>query len=75
LLDEAIVDRFMAYEFAAPALEVLEEVARAKAHLQRLTDLELAPVLRLIRTEGRVRSIREVERLVMRAYVDKVLAG
>jgi AAA+ superfamily predicted ATPase len=75
LLDEAIVDRFMAYEFGTPAVEVLEEVARAKAQVQRLTDHELAPVLRLIRTPGRVRSIREVERLVMRAFVDKVLGG
>ncbi len=74
LVDEAIVDRFMAYEFGRPPAEVLEGVARAKAQQQRLTDQELAPVLRAIETAGRVQSIREVERLVMRAYIDKVLA-
>ncbi|MBI2756850.1 MAG: AAA family ATPase [Chloroflexi bacterium] len=75
LLDAAIVDRFMSYEFGAPAEQVLVEVARSKAQLQGLTEEEVEPVLQLIRTEGRVRSIREVERLVTRAYVDKVLAG
>jgi AAA+ superfamily predicted ATPase len=75
LLDEAIVDRFMAYEFGAPAIAVLVEVAHAKAEQQRLDDSAMAPVLEVIRTPGRVRSIREVERLVMRAYVDKLIAG
>jgi SpoVK/Ycf46/Vps4 family AAA+-type ATPase len=74
LLDEAIVDRFMVYEFGAPPVDVLEEVARDKARQQHLSDAELAPVLREVRTEGRVRSIREVERLVMRAFVNKVVA-
>ncbi len=73
LLDEAIVDRFMPYEFGVPATDVLEEVAYAKARLQALTDDELAPTLKLIRG-GTVKSIREVERLVMRAFVDKVIS-
>jgi SpoVK/Ycf46/Vps4 family AAA+-type ATPase len=73
LVDEAIVDRFMVYEFAPPAVEVLQEVARAKARQQRMTDDDLAPVLHTI-SDTRVQTIREVERLVMRAYVDKVLA-
>jgi AAA+ superfamily predicted ATPase len=75
LLDAAIVDRFLAYDFATPAVEVLEEVARDKARLQHLTESELEPVLRLIRQPGHVKSIREVERLVTRAFVDKVLAS
>src|SRR5919198_5058576 len=74
LLDEAIVDRFMTYEFGTPAVEVLDEIAREKARLQRLTEAELEPVLQLIHLPGRVKSIREVERLVTRAFVDKVLA-
>jgi AAA+ superfamily predicted ATPase len=74
LLDEAIVDRFMPYEFGVPATDVLEEVAYAKARLQALTDDELAPTLKLIRG-GTVKSIREVERLVMRAFVDKVISS
>ncbi|HYY89618.1 MAG TPA: ATP-binding protein [Chloroflexota bacterium] len=75
LLDEAIVDRFLAYEFGTPSVEVLEEVAREKARLQHLTETDLGPVLHLIRQDGHVTSIREVERLVTRAFVDKVLAG
>jgi len=74
LLDEAIVDRFLPYEFGVPAPEVLEEVAQAKARLQALTQDELQPTLERIRA-GEVKSIREVERLVTRAFVDKVLAS
>jgi SpoVK/Ycf46/Vps4 family AAA+-type ATPase len=67
LVDEAIVDRFLRYEFTAPPVSVLEEVTREKARLQRLTDEDS------IRAPGAVKSIREVERMVMRAYVDKLL--
>jgi AAA+ superfamily predicted ATPase len=74
LLDEAIIDRFVPYEFGVPAVDVLEEVAFAKARLQALTDDELKPTLERIRG-GEVKSIREVERLVTRAFVDKVLAS
>ncbi len=72
LVDEAIVDRFMVYEFGTPAVEVLLEVAHAKGRQQRLTDDDLASVLRTI-SDTRVQTIREVERLVMRAYVDTVV--
>ena len=73
LLDEAIVDRFMPYEFGVPAPDVLEEVACNKARLQALTDAGLKPTLRLVRS-GAVKSIREVERLVVRAFVNKVVS-
>jgi AAA+ superfamily predicted ATPase len=73
LVDEAIVDRFLSYEFAAPPVSVLEEVAREKAKLQRLTDEDLKPVLHAIRAPAAIKSIREIERMVMRAYVDKLL--
>jgi SpoVK/Ycf46/Vps4 family AAA+-type ATPase len=73
LVDQAIIDRFMAYEFGVPSVEVLQEVARAKGRQQRLTDDDLAPLLRTIGST-RIETIREVERLVMRAYIDKVLA-
>jgi AAA+ superfamily predicted ATPase len=74
LLDEAIVDRFMPYAFGPPAKDVLEEVARAKAQLQALTEDDLRPTLELIH-QGQVKSIREVERLVMRTFVDKVISA
>ena len=73
LLDEAIIDRFLRYEFGAPQPEVLEEVAREKARLQHLSDGDLKPVLEELRKAGQVKSIREVERLIMRAYVAKAL--
>lgn len=74
LLDEAIVDRFMPYEFGAPATDVLNEVAQAKAQLQGLSAEELEPTLKLVRS-GSVKSIRELERLITKAYVDKVVSS
>ena len=74
LLDEAIVDRFMPYEFGQPAASVLEEVAHAKGRLQGLTDQELKPTLDRIGS-GSIKSIRELERLVTRAFVEKVIAS
>lgn len=73
LVDEAIVDRFLCYEFAAPPVSVLEEIARDKGAQQRLDTSELQPILNVIQTAGAVTSIREVERMVMRAYVNKLL--
>lgn len=74
LLDEAIVDRFMPYEFGVPEPAVLEQVAREKARLQQLTEADLKPILKRVRA-GDVRSIRDVERMVMRAFVDKVVSS
>jgi DNA polymerase III delta prime subunit len=73
LVDEAIVDRFLSYEFAAPPVSVLEQIARDKGARQRLDESELQPILNVIRTPDAVKSIREVERMVMRAYVDKLV--
>jgi AAA+ superfamily predicted ATPase len=73
LLDEAIVDRFLSYEFESPPVSVLEEIARNKGALQGLQESELQPILDSIHTAGAVKSIREIERMVMRAYVDKLL--
>jgi SpoVK/Ycf46/Vps4 family AAA+-type ATPase len=73
LVDEAIVDRFLSYQFATPPIAILEEVARAKGTVQRLTESEIKPILDVIHTPGAVKSIREVERIVMRTYVNKLL--
>jgi AAA+ superfamily predicted ATPase len=70
LLDDAVIDRLLPFEFAPPTTEALAEVARDKARLQGLGEAELAPLLERI---GSMKSVREVERLVTRAYVDKVL--
>jgi AAA+ superfamily predicted ATPase len=73
LVDEAIVDRFLSYEFAAPPVSVLEQIVRDKGALQRLSEDDLQPVLNAIHAPEGVKSIREVERMVMRAYVGKLL--
>jgi SpoVK/Ycf46/Vps4 family AAA+-type ATPase len=73
LVDEAIVDRFLSYEFAAPPVSVLEQIARDKGAQQRLDESDLQPILNVIQTAGAVKSIREIERMVMRAYVNKLL--
>ena len=73
LVDEAIVDRFLSYEFVPPPVSVLEEVTHEKAKWQRLTEEDLQPVLNAIRAPQAVKSIREIERMVMRAYVAKLL--
>jgi SpoVK/Ycf46/Vps4 family AAA+-type ATPase len=53
LVDEAIVDRFLSYEFAVPPVSVLEQVARDKGRLQRLDEGDIQPVLNAIRAPGR----------------------
>src|SRR5262245_3895371 len=75
LVDEAIVDRFLSYEFAVPPVSVLEQIARDKGELQRLNESEIQPILDTIKTPGAIKSIREVERMVTRAYVAKLLKG
>ena len=74
LLDEAITDRLMAYEFAAPGRDVLIEVARARAAKQHLDEAALATVIERIRADSAIVSIREVERLVTEAYVRAITA-
>ena len=73
LVDEAIADRFLSYEFAVPSVSVLEQIARDKAALQRLEESQIQPILDAIHTPGAVKSIREVERMVMRAYIAQLL--
>src|SRR5262249_49629739 len=72
LLDEALIDRFLSYEFSTPSKDVLAQVARERARSQKLSDKELAPILGKIKSSKSIRSIREVERMVTKAYVQKV---
>lgn len=71
LLDQAIIDRFMPYGLETPSQDVLERIARDKGGYQGLGRGELEPVLEEIRS-GRIHSVREVERLVMQAFVEVV---
>jgi SpoVK/Ycf46/Vps4 family AAA+-type ATPase len=74
LVDAAIVDRFQAYEFTDPPTDVLEQIACARARLQGLAGSDLDAVIDEICTSGRVKSVRDVERLVMRRYIAAALA-
>jgi len=73
LVDEAITDRLMQYEFGAPTTDTLLEVARAFAAAQHLGEDDIASILARIRGEPALASIRQVERLVAGVYVDKVI--
>jgi hypothetical protein len=74
LVDEAIIDRFLPYEFQFLAPQVLEQVARHRAGVQQLDEAHLAPVLAAIREPVHpVKSIRQVERMVARAYVASIV--
>jgi AAA+ superfamily predicted ATPase len=74
LVDEAIVDRFLPYEFGIPPKDVLAQVAHHRAEMQLLSDERLAPVLAAINDPGdRVKSIRDVERMVTRAYIASII--
>ncbi|MBM2811378.1 MAG: family ATPase [Chloroflexi bacterium] len=76
LVDTAIVDRFLSYEFLVPPADVLTQVARHRASLQKLPEELLMPVLQAIAApDSTVRSIREVERLVTRAYVASIVGA
>jgi len=72
LLDEALIDRLMPYEFGQPATETLLEVAAACAANQRLGADDLAAIQKRVREDSGLRSIRQIERLVTDAYIKKV---
>jgi len=73
LVDTAIIDRFLPYEFGTPPAHVLVQVARHRAGLQKLGEHHLGPVLAAIAAGDGVRSIRDVERMVTRAYVASIV--
>jgi SpoVK/Ycf46/Vps4 family AAA+-type ATPase len=72
LLDEAVIDRLLPYEFAPPSTEALLEVARTKARAQGLGAADVDGILRQV-AGAELKSMRQVERLVTKAYVQKVL--
>ena len=74
LVDEAIIDRFLPYEFDALGPEVLEEMARHRAALQQLDEKHLVTVFAAIRDPVYpIKSIRQVERMVARAYLTSIV--
>lgn len=76
LVDEAITDRFLGYEFGTPPANVLAQIAREKAVLHKLTPEEAERLVQHVTDpHSGIRSIREVERLVVRAYIARALEG
>jgi AAA+ superfamily predicted ATPase len=76
LVDAAIIDRFLPYEFSRPPTNVLLEVAQHRAALQQLDERHLAPIVEAInQDETTVKSLRDVERMVTRAYVASIVGG
>jgi SpoVK/Ycf46/Vps4 family AAA+-type ATPase len=76
LVDEAILDRFLAYSFGVPNRELLVEIAVRNAAEQRFDAEQIAHLAERIRRaadEGKLVSIREAERMVVREYVENVL--
>lgn len=76
LVDEAILDRFLNYAFLLPNRELLVAVARRAAEAQGFTPAQLDALTAQIGgavDAGTLRSVREAERLVTRAYVEGVL--
>ena len=74
LVDAAIVDRFLPYEFSRPPTDVLLEVAHHRASLQQLDERHLAPIVaEITREDSSVKSLRDVERMVTRAYVASIV--
>lgn len=73
LLDEAIVDRFRPYQFPAPPPDVLVQIAHSRGRDQQLSTQELEPILALAQTPGALKSVRELERMIDLAYVEKAL--
>ena len=76
LVDEAILDRFLSYEFDTPDASLFAEVVSRRAIEQGLGEHETEALLDRIRRSverGELRSIRQAERLVVRAYVEQVL--
>ena len=76
LVDEAILDRFLGYTFLLPDRDLLVAVATRAAAQQGFAPDQVAALAAEVAraTDARaLRSIREAERLVVRAYVERVL--
>ncbi len=76
LVDEAILDRFLAYAVAAPEPELFVEVAVRAAEAQQLSPEQIAALRARVRAAaeaGQLTSIRDAERLAVREYVESLL--
>lgn len=78
LVDAAILDRFLLYTLDVPSVETFVEVARRRAAEQALDPARTSALLDRVRglvAAGDLRSVRELERLVLRVYVETITGG
>ncbi len=76
LVDAAVRDRFEEVAVPPPGHDVLLEVLRAKLRQQELDEADAEPLLRQLEAaDGGAISVRAVERLVMKRYIQAVTAG
>ena len=78
LVDDAIRDRFLTYQMGYPDPDVLVRIALSLAARQQFTRTEadaLTTRLRAAISEGAIRSIRDVQRFLVRQYVADVLGA
>ena len=76
LVDEAILDRFLAYAVGAPEPDLFVEVAVRAAEAQGLSAEQIAALRARVRAAaevGKLVSIRDAERLAVREYVETLL--
>ena len=77
-MDAAILDRFLVYSLDIPEVDTLVLVAQRRAEEQSLGPAETAALLDQLRVDigsGAIRSIRDVERSVLRKYVEGLIGG
>ncbi len=78
LVDEAIRDRFLPYQFESPHEDLLVEVAVRKARNYEFSDEQRNRLVERLREDVRAGlrpSLREVERAVVQQYVRDILAA
>jgi SpoVK/Ycf46/Vps4 family AAA+-type ATPase len=76
LVDAAVRDRFEEVAVPTPARDVLLDVLRAKLRQQELPEADAERLMRQLEAaNGEALSVRAIERLVMREYIQSLTAG
>lgn len=76
LVDEAIRDRFLHYEVGPPGVEAMLHVALSNARAHAFDEHDLRTLGQRVRegvSSGALRSLRDVERIVLRLHVERAL--
>lgn len=78
LVDEAILDRFLVYPIGVPDEETLVGVARKRAEEHSLDAKQIDDLLADVRggvRSGAIRSVRQLERMVVQRYIASLTGG